>query len=137
LGSAVIITRRIWRAALESIAFQIADVFFAMEAATGLRFKELRADGGATRNTSLMQFQADVLGQPVLRSLNEELSAIGAAWLSGLSLGWWGSANELELLASEPDRFVPNPDSEKRELLYKGWTRAVKQARQFGSVVLA
>ena len=123
------------RAALESIAFQIADVFFAMEAATGLRFKELRADGGATRNTSLMQFQADVLGQPVLRSLNEELSAIGAAWLSGLSLGWWESANELELLASEPDRFVPNPDSEKRELLYKGWTQAVKQARQFGSVL--
>jgi glycerol kinase len=125
------------RAALESIAFQIADVFFAMEAATGLRFKELRADGGATRNTSLMQFQADVLGQPVLRSLNEELSAIGAAWLSGLSLGWWESANELELLASEPDRFVPNPDSEKRELLYKGWTQAVKQARQFGSVLPA
>src|SRR5579862_1878390 len=79
------------RAAIESIAFQIADVFAAMETASGMRFIELRADGGATRNASLMQFQANILARTVVRSRNEELSAIGAAWLSGLALGWWKS----------------------------------------------
>jgi glycerol kinase len=125
------------RAALEAIAFQIADVFLAMEATSGLQFNELRADGGATRNASLMQFQADILGQPLLRSLNEELSAIGAAWLSGLALGWWGSANELELFSSAPDCFIPALDSEKRELLYEGWREAVSQVRRFKSVAQA
>jgi glycerol kinase len=122
------------RAALEAIAFQIADVYFAMEAASGLQFNELRADGGATRNASLMQFQADVLRQPVLRSLNEELSAIGAAWLSGLALGWWGSVSDLERLAFAPDRFVPTLESERSEQLYKGWKEAVSHVRRFGSV---
>ncbi len=125
------------RAALEAIAFQIADVYFAMEAACGLRFKELRTDGGATRNASLMQFQADVLGQPVLRSLNEELSAIGAAWLSGLGLGWWKDTTELEPLASTPDRFLPAHDFGKFEALYLRWKDAVSQARRFGSAVRA
>jgi glycerol kinase len=113
------------RAAIESIAFQIADVFFAMETASSLRFPELRTDGGATRNASLMQFQADLLGRPVLRSLNEELSAIGAAWLSGLALGWWNSPSELETSETVADRFEPAFDGQKRERLYQGWQKAV------------
>lgn len=123
------------RAALESIAFQIADVFFTMEAASGIPFKELRADGGATRNASLMQFQADVLGRPLLRSLNEELSAIGAAWLSGLALGWWTSPSDLELLAFTPSRFEPTLDPEKRDLFYAGWKDAVSKVRRSSQVV--
>jgi len=117
------------RAALESIAFQIADVFFTMEAVSDLRFNELRTDGGATRNASLMQFQADILGRPVLRALNEELSAIGAAWLSGIALGWWKSPSDLEPLASASDRFEPALDPAKRELLHKGWKEAVLGVR--------
>jgi glycerol kinase len=117
------------RAGLESVAFQIADVFFAMESASGVRFDELRTDGGATRNATLMQFQADVLGHPLLRSLNEELSAIGAAWLSGLALGWWASPNDLEPLACSADRFEPAFDAAKRELLYAGWQEAVRRVR--------
>ena len=123
------------RAGLESIAFQIADVFFAMEAATRIHFDELRTDGGATRNPLLMQFQADVLGCPVLRSQNEELSAIGAAWLAGLALGWWASPNDFELLACAPDRLEPTLDPEKRELLYDGWKEAVSRVLRSGQAV--
>ena len=76
-----------------------------------------------------MQFQADVLNRPVVRSLNEELSAIGAAWLAGLSLGWWSGTGELEALASERDRFEPRLDSDKRDALYQGWLDAVQKVR--------
>ncbi len=114
------------RAAIDSIAFQVADVFAAMEAASGMQFTELRADGGATRNASLMQFQADILACPVVRSRNEELSAIGAAWLSGLALGWWKSLDEIAELPSTSDRYEPAFDPAKREQLYAGWNNAVK-----------
>ena len=113
------------RAAVESIAFQIADVFAAMETTSGMRFTELRTDGGATRNASLMQLQASILARPVLRSRNEELSAIGAAWLSGLALGWWQSLDEIEKLPCMSDRYEPQFDSQKREQLYAGWKNAV------------
>ena len=79
------------RAAIEAIAYQVADVFYAMEEAAGRAIGELHADGGATRNP-LMQFQADILGRPVLRSGTEELSALGASLLAGLALGWWSLA---------------------------------------------
>lgn len=117
------------RAALEAVAYQVADVFFAMEQQAGLQFTELRADGGATRNASLMQFQADILGRPVLRSANEELSAIGAAWLAGLQLGWWRSMNDLEALRPAADRFEPQMQPAERNRLYHGWQRAVSCAR--------
>jgi glycerol kinase len=115
------------RAALESIAFQVADVFFAMEEVTGMQFQQLRADGGVTRNASVMQFQADVLGRPVLRSVNEQLSALGAAWLSGLALGWWTSLADLESLASNVDRFTPTIDAKEQDRLYQGWKKAVSR----------
>ena len=117
------------RAAVECIAFQIADVFFAMEAAGGIPFKELRSDGGATRNASLMQFQADLLERPLLRSLNEELSALGAAWLAGLTLGWWRSPEELEGLPCTSHRFEPVLESRRRAMLYEGWKAAVRRVR--------
>ena len=117
------------RAALDAVAYQVADVFFAMEEQSGLHFAELRADGGATRNTSMMQFQADILDRPVLRSSNEELSAIGAAWLAGIQLGWWRSMEELESLRSATDRFEPKKEAADRAELYRGWQRAVRCAR--------
>jgi glycerol kinase len=113
------------RAALEAVAYQVADVFFAMEQQSGLKFIELRADGGATRNSSLMQFQADILGRPVLRSASEELSAIGAAWLVGLQLGWWQSMHDLEALRPAAERFEPKMQAGDRARLYSGWQRAV------------
>jgi len=113
-------------AALDSIAFQVADVFFAMEQAAGVPLAELRADGGATRNSALMQFQADILDRPLLRSANEELSALGAAWLAGLALGWWSSLAELESRANPTDRFAPNLAAEERDRLYRGWSQAVR-----------
>ena len=116
------------RAAVDAIAYQIADVFFAMGQQAGLHFEELRADGGATRNDSLMQFQADILGRPVLRSTTEELSAIGAAWLAGLQLGWWHSWEDLQELRPAVDRIEPRMESAERDRLYSGWQEAVSSA---------
>ena len=113
------------RAALDAVACQVADVFFAMQSAGGMEFTELLVDGGATRNSLLMQLQADILNCPVLRSSNEELSAIGAAWLAGLELGWWKSLSELESIHQNVDRFEPRMDESKREALYDGWKNAV------------
>jgi glycerol kinase len=123
------------RAAIDAIAYQIADVFYAMERASELKFPELRVDGGATRNTQLMQFQADILDCPVLRSKDEELSAIGAAWLAGLELGWWRSTAELEALPQQADRFTPAMSAENRTRLYTGWTRAIARVRADGEAV--
>jgi len=117
------------RAAVDAIAYQVADVFFAMEQAGSIVFPALHADGGATRNKALMQFQADILGRPVLRSANEELSAIGAAWLAGLALGWWSDLAEIALLAPSVDQFTPAMESSQRDHLYSGWKSAVARAR--------
>jgi glycerol kinase len=117
------------RAAIEAIAFQIRDVLEAMEMVAGNELTALRADGGVTRNDLLMQFQADVLGRVVMRSETEELSALGAAWIAGLELGWWDSVKEFELLAGEPVMFVPNMVTEERERRYGGWKVAVAKAR--------
>jgi glycerol kinase len=118
------------RAALEAIAFQVADVAFAIEAALGAQIAELRADGGATRNGVLMRFQADILGHPVVRSKNEELSAIGAAWLAGLALGWWSSPAEITSMASAGERFVSTMSTLTRRALYTGWKEAVSRVRK-------
>ena len=117
------------RAAVEAIAYQVADVFSAMESASGARFAELHADGGATRNQMLMQFQADVLRCPVIPSKNEELSAIGAAWLAGLALGWWKSVEELESIVREGGYFTPSMPVARSRALYAGWTDAVSRTR--------
>jgi len=116
-------------AAVDAIAYQVADVFIAMEDAGGLALPALHADGGATRNSALMQFQADILGLPVLRSTNEELSAIGAAWLAGLALGWWKSLEEIAELPHTVDQFSPSMENAECHRLYSGWKKAVKHAR--------
>lgn len=120
------------RAAMEAIAFQIRDVFDAMTEGANCELDELRADGGATRNDALMQFQADVLGQVVARSGCEDLSAVGAAWFAGLKLGWWKSTQELERLPQETRSFLPEMESVEREQLYAGWKMAVRRARLRG-----
>jgi glycerol kinase len=117
------------RAAIEAIAFQIRDVLEAMEMVAGHELSTLRADGGATKNDELMQFQADVLGRVVVRSETEELSALGAAWMAGLELGWWDSLQEFEALVREPVRFVPKMVTDERERRYNGWKNAVAKAR--------
>jgi len=117
------------RAAVDAIAYQVADVFMAIKDASGLDLPALHADGGATRNSVLMQLQADILGKPVLRAPNEELSAIGAAWMAGLALGWWTSLAELAQLPHAVDSFTPNMDDTERRRLYSGWKSAVKHAR--------
>jgi glycerol kinase len=113
------------RAAVDAIAYQIADVFFAMEKAASMKFTELCVDGGATRNEFLMQFQADILGCLVLRSKDEELSAVGAAWLAGLALGWWKSPVELSSASQPHEQFTPQISSVLRDSLYAGWNDAV------------
>ena len=115
-------------AAVESIAFQIADVFHAMAQEAG-DLPTLHTDGGAARNDWLMQFQADVLERPVIRSDHEDLSALGAAWLGGLSLGWWHSLADLDDVAIQTTTFQPGPLSRTRSARYSEWQLAVLRAR--------
>jgi glycerol kinase len=89
----------------------------------------LHADGGATRNDWLMQFQADVLGRPVARSGHEDLSALGAAWFGGLALGWWRSVGELTALRPATTTFYPSISVEQRESRYAEWKLAVQRVR--------
>lgn len=124
------------RAAVEAIAYQVADVFFAVEAAAGMHCGQLMVDGGATRNASLMQFQADVLDRPVLRACNEELSAIGAAWLAGMVLGWWKSFADLESIAHNSERFDPALSEAERNRLYQGWKIAIGSVRNTARAAL-
>ncbi len=115
------------RAAIEAIAFQIRDVFEAMENAAKMPLSELRADGGATRNDALMQLQADLLGRPVVRSACEDLSALGASWLGGLTLNWWRSTAEFASLPESPTVFEPRLSTIAREARYNAWKTAVRR----------
>ncbi len=117
------------RAALDSIAFQVADVLLAMETAAEIELPVLLVDGGASRNDTLMQLQANVLMRPVHRASNEELSAIGAAWLGGLAIGWWNSFEELTSLHKQATTFTPNISLEECDAQRKSWKLAVRRAR--------
>lgn len=116
------------RAALESIAYQTRELVEAMEADAGAPLAELRVDGGAAANDFLMQFQADILGKTVVRPKNLETTALGAAFLAGLATGVWKSTDELERFWRVDRRFEPTMNAERREGLYAGWRKAVKQA---------
>lgn len=120
------------RAAMESTVYQVADLFEAMQGAVGA-LDELRADGGASRNDMLMQFQADILDKPVVRDRSADLSARGAAWLAGLAQGMWKDVSALAALPREIDRFEPRMSSVRRTALYRGWKNAVQQARLRGA----
>ncbi|HEY9751161.1 MAG TPA: glycerol kinase GlpK [Allocoleopsis sp.] len=117
------------RAALESIAYQTADVLDAMRQDSQLSLSELRVDGGASRNDLLMQFQADVLGVPVVRPKVTETTALGAAYLAGLAVGYWQSEQEIVQLWQMDQRFEPTIGADQREGLRAAWRRAVSQAR--------
>jgi glycerol kinase len=120
---------QIARAALESIAYQVRDVFDVMTHAIAAASPTLLADGGASRNDHLMQFQADVLDAPVLRSRSADLSAAGAAWLAGLATGVWRSLADLECLPRAVDRFEPRMSPSTRAQLLGGWRDAIARAR--------
>jgi glycerol kinase len=117
------------RAAVDAIAFQVADVLEAMEAAAGVDLPVLLADGGATRNSALMQMQADILGRPVHRSTQEDLSARGAAMLAGMALGWWKSPAQLAALPKDAEDFEPRMSAARRDELRDCWRLAVRRAR--------
>lgn len=114
------------RAAVESIAYQTMDVLNAMEADSNICIKELRVDGGATQNNLLMQFQSDVLNTKVVRPTITETTALGAAYLAGLAVGYWGSIDELQQQWQIERVFSPEITIEKRNELTKGWKTAVK-----------
>jgi glycerol kinase len=116
------------RASVESIAYQIRDVFEAMREDAGAP-SALLADGGAAGNDALMQFQADVLGLPVIRSGAGDVSALGAAWLAGLAVGVWRDVGELDRLPRITTRFEPTMPAGRREHLYSGWRDAVERTR--------
>jgi glycerol kinase len=122
-------TAQLARAAVESIAYQVRDVFEAMAAASGRRLELLLADGGVTRNSQLMRFQADILGVPVQRNTTPELSALGAAYLAGLAVGTWASTDEIAALPRTMERFEPAMAEAERERLYAGWEDAVARTR--------
>jgi glycerol kinase len=117
------------RAALESVAYQTADVLRAMEEDLGAPLPELRVDGGAAVNDFLMQFQADILGVPVVRPQVVETTALGVAYLAGLAVGYWDSTSELETLWATDRRFEPSMDPARRATLLHGWRQAVERAR--------
>lgn len=117
------------RASLDAIAMQVADVLEAMESAAGVELPMLLADGGATRNRTLMQTQADCLNRRVQRSAQEELSARGAALLGGLALGWWRDMDEIAKLPSEREQFDPKVDDRRRVESRQRWSLAVARAR--------
>jgi glycerol kinase len=116
------------RAALESIAYQTADVLDAMQQDAGLRLSELRVDGGAASNNLLMQFQADILGVPVVRPRITETTALGAAYLAGLAVGYWKDEEELAAQWGVEQRFEPQMAEEQRASLLAGWRRAVERS---------
>ena len=117
------------RALLEGIAFQVADVFMAVKNDSGIELEELRVDGGASKNNFLMQFQADVLGVPVVRPTITETTALGAAYLAGLAVGYWSGLEEIERLWSIEKRFEPQLKGSERERLYSEWNNAVERAK--------
>ncbi|MEH7114789.1 glycerol kinase GlpK [Neobacillus niacini] len=119
------------RATLESLAYQTKDVLSAMEAESKIHLKTLRVDGGAVINNFLMQFQSDLLNVPVERSIVNETTALGAAYLAGLSTGFWNSKEEISNQWAIDRCFKPQMAVENRELLYNGWIKAVKAAMAF------
>jgi glycerol kinase len=116
------------RAALESIAFQTLEVLQAMEADSGITIKELRVDGGATVNNQLLQFQSDLIGTRVIRPRITETTALGAAYLAGLAVGFWNDMADLEHQWQVDRSFSPELQPEKMHELIHGWNRAVKAA---------
>jgi glycerol kinase len=130
-GTIVGITRgvnkyHIIRATLESLAYQTNDVIKAMQNDAGITLSSLKVDGGACANNFLMQFQADIIGAPVKRPICVETTAMGAAYLAGLAVGYWASKEEVVKNWKISKIFEPNMSEERRKELVDGWDKAVK-----------
>lgn len=119
------------RATLESLAYQTKDVVDAMEADSGISLKSLRVDGGAVKNDFLMQFQSDILEVEVDRPVINETTALGAAYLAGLAVGYWKDRSEISEIWKNDKSFQPKMEESKRKNLYEGWQKAVKAAKIF------
>jgi glycerol kinase len=117
------------RAALEGIAFQIADIISAMESDSGVPLRELRVDGGAARNNLLMQIQADLLGVPVTRPANPETTVLGSAYLAGLALGYWPDGDSIAKQWQADRRFEPKIGADERGARRAGWAKALERSR--------
>jgi glycerol kinase len=117
------------RAALEAIAYQVAELLGAMREDALLEIPELRVDGGASANDLLMQFQADILGIPVVRPKVTETTALGAAYLAGLAVGYWENEKEITQNWAEGARFEPRMGADEREAILARWRRAVEHAK--------
>ncbi len=116
------------RATLESIAYQSRDLIEAMEEDAGIQMTEMKVDGGAVQNEFLMEFQADILGAKVRRPEIIETTALGAAYLAGLAVQFWSSKEEIVNNWKLNKEFTPKMSEEKREILYKGWKKAVSRS---------
>jgi len=116
------------RATVDSMAYQTREVLEAMRADSGVTLTELKVDGGAVVNNDLMQFQADILGVPVERPQVAETTALGAAYLAGLAVGFWKDTADVATNWALDRRFDPQMDEEKREKLFRGWKKAVQRA---------
>jgi glycerol kinase len=121
------------RAAIESMAYQVADVIDAMEADSGIETKELRADGGAAANDLLLQFQSDVLGIPTVRPQTLETTALGAAYLAGLAVDYWPDQDALRTQWAVDQRFTPSMSADRVEELRAGWAKALTRATDWAS----
>ena len=116
------------KATVDSMAYQTREVLEAMQADSGVTLKELKVDGGAVVNNDLMQFQADILGVAVERPQVAETTALGAAYLAGLAVGFWKDTGDVTSNWALDRRFEPKMEKEKREKLFKGWKKAVQRA---------
>ncbi|MBV8121808.1 MAG: glycerol kinase GlpK [Alphaproteobacteria bacterium] len=119
------------RAALEGIAFQVADILLAMEADAGIRLTELRVDGGASNNNLLMQFQADLLGIPVVRAKNVETTALGSAYLAGLAVGYCPSIDEIARQWTADRSFEPSISADQRGAMRPKWQKALARSKSW------
>jgi glycerol kinase len=125
--------RHLARAALEAICYQSRDLLEAMAADSGIHLQSLRADGGAARNDLLMQLQSDLLGVPVQRPAVTETTALGAAYLAGLAVGYWSGLEEISTQWRADAEFTPAMTLEQRDALYAGWQRAVERAQNWAT----
>ncbi|TFG58880.1 MAG: glycerol kinase GlpK [Spirochaetales bacterium] len=119
------------RAALESMAYQTRDVLDILQETAGIPLAELRVDGGASGNRFLLQFQADIIGRPVLKPESAETTALGAAYLAGLAAGFWSSLEDVNSLWKPSEKVEPSMEPEKAAALYRNWQRAVERARNW------
>ena len=116
------------RAAIEAIAYQSRDVLEVMQKDSGIHLKMIKVDGGAVQNNLLMQFQADILGIPLVRPEVTETTALGTAYLAGLATGFWNNKEEISRKWKADKKFLPGIDNDTKEKLYRGWKKAVQRA---------